>query len=161
MKHSPSQLDEKIAIDMTPMIDIVFQLLTFFIMTLQIAAVEGDFLIKMPVAKPAPGPWHDETLPPMKLRLVATSSGDLAEVRFNGDSCGNGALAWASVQQRIDALIASGAPRESLEVQLDCDYALQHQNVIDAITAVSGKLTSDGQIVKLVEKVKFAPPRPQ
>ena len=37
-----------VAIDMTPMIDIVFQLLVFFILTLQITAVEGDFNVRMP-----------------------------------------------------------------------------------------------------------------
>ena len=43
-------LPDKIPLDMTPMIDVVFQLLTFFCMTLKIAAMEGDFNIKMPLA---------------------------------------------------------------------------------------------------------------
>jgi len=31
--------------------------------------------------------------------------------------------------------------------------------VIRAITAVSGYVSPDGQIVRLIEKIKFAPPR--
>ncbi|MFT5528125.1 MAG: biopolymer transport protein ExbD, partial [Pirellulaceae bacterium] len=42
--------DEEIELQMTPMIDIVFQLLVFFIMTFKIVAMEGDFNIKMPMA---------------------------------------------------------------------------------------------------------------
>lgn len=44
---------------MTPMIDIVFQLLVFFIMTFKIVSQEGDFHIKMPVANLAPRPSDD------------------------------------------------------------------------------------------------------
>ena len=47
--------DEKIELQMTPMIDIVFQLLIFFIMTFKIVAQEGDFNIKMPLASSAGG----------------------------------------------------------------------------------------------------------
>ena len=42
--------EEKIELQMTPMIDIVFQLLVFFIMTFKIVAQEGDFNVKMPLA---------------------------------------------------------------------------------------------------------------
>jgi biopolymer transport protein ExbD len=45
--------NEKVEIPMTPMIDIVFQLLVFFIMTFKIVSQEGDFNIKMPLAAPS------------------------------------------------------------------------------------------------------------
>ena len=45
------------------------------------------------------------------------------------------------------------------EVELDCDYNLHYEHVIDAITAVSGYVDqSTGQIERLVEKIKFTPP---
>ena len=50
MEIKPVEAAAKVPIDMTPMIDIVFQLLTFFVMTLKIATSEGDFNIKMPRA---------------------------------------------------------------------------------------------------------------
>ena len=44
--------DGEVKLEMTPMIDIVFQLLVFFIMTFKIVSQEGDFNIKMPRAAP-------------------------------------------------------------------------------------------------------------
>ncbi|NBP80347.1 hypothetical protein EBU58_06445, partial [bacterium] len=41
--RAESGLADKIDINMTPMIDIVFQLLAFFIMSLKIVQPEGDF----------------------------------------------------------------------------------------------------------------------
>jgi hypothetical protein len=38
---------------MTPMIDVVFQLMSFFMCTLKIVAPEGDFDIRMPLGKSA------------------------------------------------------------------------------------------------------------
>ena len=52
VRHSSSTGKDKIELQMTPMIDIVFQLLVFFIMTFKIVAQEGDFNIKMPVSAP-------------------------------------------------------------------------------------------------------------
>ncbi len=74
--------DEKVELMMTPMIDIVFQLLIFFIMTFKIIAPEGDFNIKMPLAAPSEGLPDDNQLPPMKIRLRATASGRLASIQL-------------------------------------------------------------------------------
>ena len=49
--------------------------------------------------------------------------------------------------------------QETAEVELDCDYDLRYEHVISAITAVSGFVDDGGNVVKLVEKIKFAPPR--
>ena len=43
MKIRRPSTDGSVKIDMTPMIDVVFQLLAFFLMTFKVAAVEGDF----------------------------------------------------------------------------------------------------------------------
>ena len=42
---------EKIETQMAPMIDVVFQLLIFFMLTLKILAPEGDFNINMPIGQ--------------------------------------------------------------------------------------------------------------
>ena len=52
-----------------------------------------------------------------------------------------------------------GSIQETTEVELDCDYELDYEHVIKAITAVSGYLDRNGNVIKLVEKIKFAPPR--
>ena len=44
------------------------------------------------------------------------------------------------------------------EIEIDTDYNLRYEYVIRSITAVSGY--KDGnQVVKLIEKIKFAKPR--
>jgi len=153
-------LPDKIPIDMTPMIDIVFQLLTFFCMTLKVAAAEGDFNIKMPLAAPRAGLPDPNQLPPMKVRMRADSNGNLVELSLN-DRSFSGANRFKQLHDYIAALVGEGSLAASAEVELDCDFGLQYENVIEAITAVSGTVGPDGQIIKLVEKIKFAPPRPE
>jgi hypothetical protein len=57
---------------------------------------------------------------------------------------------------------SAAVPQESqLEVEIDSDPPLHYRHVIEAITAISGERAADGQIVALVHKINFAPPRPQ
>jgi biopolymer transport protein ExbD len=151
------QESDKIPIDMTPMIDIVFQLLTFFCMTLKIAAAEGDFNIRMPLAAPRAGPPDPNALPPMKLFLKADAGGNLANVIMN-DTPYSGGDRWQRVHNHVAGIVGDGSLAASAEVELVCDYNLHYEHVIEAITAVSGEIR-DGQIIKLVEKIKFAPPQ--
>ena len=151
-------LPDKIPLDMTPMIDIVFQLLTFFCMTLKIAAMEGDFNIKMPLAAPRQGTPDPNQLPPMKVRMQADSNGNLTELSLN-DRTFTGQDRFRQLHQQIASLVGEGSLAASAEVELDCDFGLKYENVIEAITAVSGTVGPDGQTIKLVEKIKFAPPR--
>src|SRR2546430_16453846 len=76
-------LSDKIPIEMTPMIDIVFQLLTFFCMTLKVSSMEGDFSIKMPLAAPRAGLPDPNQLPPIKIRMRPDAAGNLVELALN------------------------------------------------------------------------------
>jgi len=153
-------LPDKIPIDMTPMIDIVFQLLTFFCMTLRVSTAEGDFNIKMPLAAPRAGLPDPNQLPPMKVRMRSDAGGNLVDLLLN-DRSFNGPDRWQQLHRHIASLVGDGSLAASAEVELDCDYALKYEHVIEAITAVSGQMGRDGQIIKLVEKIKFSPPRPE
>src|SRR5262245_28304949 len=150
-------LPDKIPIDMTPMIDIVFQLLTFFCMTLKVSAAEGDFNIKMPLAAPRAGLPDPNQLPPMKVRMRADSNGNLIELSLN-DRVFAGPDRWRQLHDQLAFLVGEGSLAASAEVELDCDFDLKYEHVIEAITAISGSVATDGQITKLVEKIKFAPP---
>jgi biopolymer transport protein ExbD len=145
---------------MTPMIDIVFQLLVFFIMTFKIVSMEGDFNIKMPLAAPSEGLPDEDKLPPMKVRLRASPSGQLAQISLNDNNFGT---SFENLHNYIISVIGDergpGSVQETAEVELDCDYDLKYDNVVKAVTAVSGFIDDDGNVVKLVEKIKFAPPR--
>ena len=81
---------EKIETQMAPMIDVVFQLLIFFMLTLKIVEPEGNFDINMPLGKPQQSTVTDADLPPLKVRLIAGADGQLADLQFNQQSLGQG-----------------------------------------------------------------------
>jgi len=163
---------EKIELQMTPMIDIVFQLLVFFIMTFKIVAMEGDFNIKMPLSAPREGTPDDRELPPFILRMAANSDGSLRTLRLDQKTLGSAMSSPAETQsafnrlrgeiiQRVGDERGPGSIADTAEIELDCDYNLRYKYVIDAITAVSGYPSEqdDDVIIKLIEKIKFKPPR--
>lgn len=154
-----TQRDGGVELQMTPMIDIVFQLLVFFVMTFKIAAPEGDFNIRMPLVAPSEGIPEPEALPPITIRLSALSDGRLAGIQFGNRQLKN----FLELRERIiEVLGPDPGPSVigSTEVELDCDYHLRYEYVVEAITAVSGYVDEKtGQVIKLVEKIKFAPPR--
>ncbi|HTN74580.1 MAG TPA: biopolymer transporter ExbD [Pirellulaceae bacterium] len=160
IRKSPgSGAPEKVEINMTPMIDVVFQLLSFFVMSFKVVVAEGDFNVKMPLAAPRQGVPDDTLLPPMKVRLQADGNGNLASIKLNDNSFGT------SFEQLRDYIIGvvgdergPGSIQETAEVELDCDFGLKYENVVKAITAVSGYKQGD-DVVRLVEKIKFSPPR--
>jgi biopolymer transport protein ExbD len=156
-KSAQGALPDRVSFDMTPMIDCCFQLIIFFMLTLKIFTPEGDFNIKMPLSAPSEGVPQDDQLPPIKVRLKAQADGSLQAIELGNRSLGTSFPALRA--QMRDMLGDSAGPGgSSAEVELDCDYELRYNYVIEAITAVSGYV-QDGSIQKLVEKVKFAPPR--
>ncbi len=152
---------EEVELQMTPMIDIVFLLLVFFIMTFKIAEPEGDFNIRMPLAAPSPAiPEQVPDVPPIPVRMTALSDGRLGQIRFGNRGLGRD---FRLLRRAVrDMLGDEPGPSvlENTEVELDCDYNLRYEYVIEAITAVSGYVDREGRVVKLVEKIKFAQPRP-
>ena len=85
MAKRESKLASKIPIDMTAMIDVVFQLLTFFMLTLKSVVVEGDFNIRMPLGASA-GAAEENPIPPLIVKMTATPDGRLAGVQLVGKS---------------------------------------------------------------------------
>jgi len=154
--HGPTE--EKIELQMTPMIDIVFQLLIFFIMSFKIVTLEGDFNVKMPLGAPSEGPPPD-SLPPIRVQLTANDDGTLSGIRM-GERPLPG---FQALRREIVTIVGPeggpGSLAEEAEVEFDLDYDLDYKYVIDAITAVSGYLDPDsGRIIRLIEKIKFSPP---
>jgi biopolymer transport protein ExbD len=147
-----------VKIDMTPMIDIVFQLLIFFILSFKISGQEGDFFVKMPLSAPNAGTPDDQQLPPMKLRLTADAEGSLTGIVLNDQPFQD----FDQLHQHIRGLIGDergpGSIQETAEIELHCDYHLRYRNVIDAVTAVSGYLDANDNLIKLIEKINFASP---
>ena len=64
------------------MIDIVFLLLIFFVMTFKIVELEGDFNVRMPLAG-NDSVAMDPTELPLKLRMRADERGRLTSISLN------------------------------------------------------------------------------
>ena len=152
-------------LQMTPMIDIVFNLMAFFIITFKIPSVEGDFNIKMPVNAQSSQMSSMDEMTPVEIRLTAGPGGDLTGIIFGSKQLGTDmrrlrAEVFDFLQIDVTGnLRQGGADTENQEVEFDCDEELRYRYVMDAITAVTGYVNSENQIVKLIEKVKFAPPK--
>ena len=194
MAKRESKLASKIPIDMTPMIDVVFQLLTFFMLTLKTVIVEGDFNIRMPLGASA-APAEDVPIPPLVLKMTATPEGRLAGVQMGGKSIvgqdllgelggadamleaaggdktvlGQARKAKQQAAERLTATIQAQivgsfgndlSRAELTELELDCDPGLKYDHVVSAITAASG-IVQGTEVVPLIQKIKFAPPKKQ
>ncbi|MFN0054636.1 MAG: ExbD/TolR family protein [Planctomycetales bacterium] len=149
----------KIAIDMTPMIDCVFQLIIFFMLTLKIRADEGDFNINMPIGMSAE---RDSVMPDIKVRLESNSDGSLRSIALGRRVLGNDDRAFAQLNHEIRGIIGKpgSAFTREVEVEIDADFELHYQFVVNAISACTGAVDPKSkQVIRYVEKVKFAPPR--
>jgi biopolymer transport protein ExbD len=152
-----SRSDEKVEMQLTSMIDVIFLLLIFFVMTFKISAQEGDFNIRMPIGGGAGA--ADTTNLPIKLRLRSNTDGELVDIVVDDSrSFGNdfGKLRAFILQQTGGN--APPSPEQGPEVEIDLDYNLRYSHVISAISTVTGQRQGD-QIQRLVERIKFAPPR--
>lgn len=156
IRHSTKAADDRIELQMAPMIDIVFQLLAFFIMTFKVVAVEGDFYVQMPPPGPSQGAAAEAIPTSLRIRLTADAAGEIAGIDLDG-------LRFASFQdlnKHVADLVAdAGELAEAIEVELDADFALQYRYTMAAVSAVSGYRTPEGRTVQLIEKINFAAPR--
>ena len=127
IRHGTTTLD-KIELQMTPMIDIVFQLNMFFLFTFKIVLPEGDFNIRMPSAAAARGDGNE--------RNAADDAGDEGRRRTaSWPSCGWAADRSATAATRSRGCTSrfaawsndAGGPgtASELEVEIDADYDLQ------------------------------------
>lgn len=151
---------EKIEAQMAPMIDVVFQLLIFFMLTLKVIEPEGDFNINMPIGAPTEAPKDEINLPPIKVRLIADRDGRLADLQLGRSSLGNGEAAFVELNHQIRKIVGRGDNpyTKNMEVEIDADYDLDYNYTIQAISSCRGTL-SQGKMLPLIEKIKFAPPR--
>jgi hypothetical protein len=127
-----SRSDEKVEMQLTSMIDIIFLLLIFFVMTFKIAAQEGDFNIRMPIGGGSGA--ADTTNLPIKLRLRSNTDGELVDIV-------------------VDDTRSFGNDFGKLRA-----FILRYSHVITAISTITGQRQGD-EIKRLVERIKFAPPR--
>lgn len=141
--------DSKVSLEMTPMIDVVFQLLIFFMFTFKIVSIEGEFAITMPAAEQgsaAPTSENITALPDIQVRLTAAQNGDLAGIQV-GDSQVNSIDELAATLKAIvgeDPQVAS-----DVEMQIVAPENLKYGYIVGAINAAARVR---------IQKIKFNPP---
>ncbi|MDB4372883.1 biopolymer transporter ExbD [bacterium] len=149
---------EEIKINMTAMIDIVFQLLVFFIMTFKVVAMEGDFNIKMPLASESADSLDEELPDLITVRLEAGENGNISSIIVDDSETLREATMFPDLTNIVEErLAADGDPEQGseTEVEFDIAYNLKYSYTVKAIGAVSGKVLKNGDIKTLVKKVKF------
>ncbi|MEX0677521.1 MAG: biopolymer transporter ExbD [Pirellulales bacterium] len=156
IRNTATQMADKVEIQMTPMIDIVFLLLIFFLFSFKIVTQEGDFNIRMPVAGPVSTAL--DTQLPIKVRLTSDAEGNLTAIQMGDQKLAN----FAALREQVISIVGSDAgpgAAEKSEAELDFDFNLKYRYVIAAVTAISGYISPDGHIVTLIQKIKFSPPK--
>ena len=134
---------------MSAMIDVVFLLLIFFLMTFKITAQEGDFQMA-PLEGGDPGPDVVSThTPTIHVRLLSANDGNLAGLRVNGRNLRD----FDELTRLLKEIESPGRQSSDggIDVVLDCDYALDYEHVIQTMTAVAAAGDS------LKPQVRFAP----
>ncbi len=152
---------EKIDINMAPMIDVVFQLLIFFMLQLKILMPEGDFGINMPIGAPSQNA-EQPLIPDIKVRLIASPDGQLASLQLNRRDLGSGDAAFQRLNSEILRILGNPADpaNKDMEVEIDADYELDYRYTIKAIAAARGRIDpKTDQLISYIEKIKFAAPR--
>ena len=151
-------------LDMTPMIDVVFMLLVFFLLTFKILVPEGDFNVKMPRKEAIPGTTQAFT-PPITVTMQADSRGGLALLSLGERRLWSNAQdddpqeGYDRLRREIREMIGSGPVESDLEITFDCSENLAFDHTVRAVTAASGYIAEDGSIRPLAHKIKFAPVR--
>jgi biopolymer transport protein ExbD len=144
---------------MTSMIDVVFLLLVFFMLTLKVLEPEGDLAIQnLPAVEKGHGP------PPIndvQVRLIADDDGSLKRLLLGQTDLGGGERAFERLNQQMLLLIGRPGSQlsQDLAVEIVPDPHLHYQHAVKAISACRGRRDPrTGNIVPYVEKIRFASP---
>jgi biopolymer transport protein ExbD len=160
MKFAKAAELEKLEFNMTPMIDVCFQLIIFFMLSLRLFSPEGDFSVTMPLASPRPDLSDQRQALPVKVRLRADKKGDLVSIQMGQRMLGSFKELHKQIRETSGIDRGPAGTFSTAEVELDCDYNLKYKHIVDALTAISGFVADDRQtIVRMIEKIRFAPPR--
>ena len=147
---------EEIKMNMTSMIDIVFQLLVFFVMTFNPPQYEGDFSVKMPLNSDTAPPEEIEIPTVISVNLTAALDGTLSNIMVDSVPVDQNDL-YGGLTKAIESRLAvEGDPDKASETEVDFDIAreLRYSYTVAAIEAVSGKKEGD-VVTKLISKIKF------
>jgi biopolymer transport protein ExbD len=125
----------KVELNMTPMIDVVFQLLAFFMLTFTVLAREGDFVIKSARLPPATGVPRDIVDLPERVVLEADDAGVLTGIVFRGGRYRGIVEFAASLTAGIRCHEVEGK-QPTTEFEIVCPDRLKYAYVIGVLDVV-------------------------
>jgi len=155
--------EDTIELQMTPMIDIVFQLLVFFVMTFNVDKQEGGFLTKLMKQQPSDEQQDPPEVNAIELRMHADpNTGELKGIDYDQKALDMDNDPFQELHNRVRDFVSQfgdegSFARSEIEMKLDPDYRLDFKYVIKAMEAVRGYRSNDadGRIVTLIEKISF------
>ncbi len=154
-------------LEMTAMIDIVFQLMVYFILTFKVTALEGDFNINMPTAAESPTKIMDPLDKTIAVHLTAAEGGGAGpiEVVYGNDrQTYSDEFRFARLREYVKNLVlqtGDPAATNDFEVEFNADRSLDYEYTVKAVEAVSGEVNPDGGVAKLIQKIRFKDNRPR
>lgn len=143
-------------LQMTPLIDVVFLLLAFFIMTFKTLIPEGDFGINVPIeGENAPTPvMEQDVIEPLRIRLSADVNGNLSEIQVGTTKLGTDLRGLRRYVMELLGPTPTPQERTKWEAEIQTDYHLKYRYTIEAFTQISGYIADDN-IVPLIEKINI------
>ncbi|MEZ6093751.1 MAG: biopolymer transporter ExbD [Pirellulaceae bacterium] len=154
---------EDLRLNMTAMIDIVFQLLVFFILTFKVTAMETDFDISMPLQNSSSS--VTDVIPKLiEVTLRANADRDIAAIEVSDgisfQQFNEGEIFRSLTDYVERAISTEGDPSSASETEVEfvIDSKLRYKFSVMAIEAVSGRKLADGSVKTLIEQIKFRNP---
>lgn len=153
-----------VELNLAAMLDMAFQLLTFFILTFRPAPIEGHLSLNMPPPIPQTNVETEQTvgteggaMPAMHalhLFVTATESGDVEQVRLESNVIAVGRLTpttLAGINRRLGPLFTA---RNVLydRIQIEVDPNLRYEELLKLIDVCAQQKQPDG---KPIGKVSF------
>ena len=139
MEELKKILTDEDTVDLTPMIDVTFLLLIYFMVTTMLKQPEAELSIQLP------GEPQNSEVKPMDMAKVRI--GDEGEVYMNGSEIEDGLdlempdlVSNLKSQKAIrDQMIAGGRPKEEaeLKVEIESSGIAEHQAAISVLNACS------------------------
>jgi len=136
---------EEIKMNMTSMIDIVFQF-----------EYEGDFSVKMPLNGAESDSEIIDLPTVISVSLASDPAGNLTNILVDSSPVDQADLYGGLTREIESRLAGEGNPDSTTETEVDFDIApaLKYSFTVAAIEAVSGKKEGD-VVTKLISRIKF------
>lgn len=153
-----------VELNVTAMLDMAFQLLSFFILTFRPAPIEGHLSLNMPPPIPQTNVQATQTvgtegsssptLHALHLFVTATESGDVSQVRLESNVIAAGRLTpttLTGIGRRIAPLFAAGNVLYD-RMQIEVDRNLRYEELLKLVDVCAQQKLPDG---KPLGKVSF------